>query len=132
MLPDIVAKDGVEALRERRVLVGASDHFEFSAGEYEPAPAGAELLGRGLVEGLLEGFEVAEVSRDLLGDVAGRMAADADELAVPMMVQNMEWFEWPPPLLRTTLRMSSGTAFRSVIRSSTDLAARWDGSRSHH
>ena len=26
-----------------------------------------------------------------------------------MMVQNMVWLEWPPPLLRTTLRMSSGT-----------------------
>ena len=27
----------------------------------------------------------------------------------PMMVQNMEWFTCPPPLLRTAVRMASGT-----------------------
>jgi len=29
-----------------------------------------------------------------------------------MIVQNMEWFTWPPPLLRTTVRTSSGTLFQ--------------------
>ena len=26
-----------------------------------------------------------------------------------MICQNIEWFAWPPPLLRTAVRMSSGT-----------------------
>ena len=26
-----------------------------------------------------------------------------------MICQNIEWFTWPPPLLRTAVRMSSGT-----------------------
>ena len=33
-----------------------------------------------------------------------------DELAGPMMLQNMVWLEWPPPLLRTAARISSGTS----------------------
>ena len=36
-------------------------------------------------------------------------------------VQNSEWLAWPPPLLRTAVRMASGSAFRSLIRSSTLL-----------
>ena len=32
----------------------------------------------------------------------------------PMICQNMEWLTWPPPLLRTAVRMPSGTAFRSL------------------
>src|SRR5215212_11164569 len=27
----------------------------------------------------------------------------------PMICQNIEWLEWPPPLLRTAVLMSSGT-----------------------
>ena len=70
MLPDVVGQDGVEALRQGRILVGSGDDFELAAGQHKPAPAGTELLGRGFVEGLLEGLEVAEVVRDLLGDGA--------------------------------------------------------------
>ena len=39
---------------------------ELAALEDEPAPAGAELLGCGLVELLLEGLEIAEVGLDLV------------------------------------------------------------------
>src|SRR5260370_41211957 len=39
-------------------------------------------------------------------------------------VQNSEWFQWPPPLLRTALRIFSGTASRPFSRSSMDLAWR--------
>src|ERR1035441_7659840 len=53
VLPDVVAEDGVEAAGEGRVLVGGGDDLEFAALEDEPAPAGAELLGGGLVELLL-------------------------------------------------------------------------------
>ena len=38
-----------------------------------------------------------------------------------MSVQNSEWLAWPPPLLRTAVRIASGSAFRSSIRSSTLL-----------
>src|SRR5271170_5200025 len=61
VLPDVVAEDGVEALGEGVVLVGGGEDGELAALEDEPAPAGAELFGGGLVEGLLEGLEVAEV-----------------------------------------------------------------------
>src|SRR6202020_1083789 len=74
--PNVVAEDWIEALRKRRVLVAGGDDFEFAAGKDEPAPSRAELLGGGLVEGLFEGFEIAEISRYLLGDIARGIAAD--------------------------------------------------------
>src|SRR5580698_846220 len=77
VLPNVVPEDGMVALREGRVLVGGGSDFEFAAVPQEPAPAGAELLGCGLVELLLEGFEVAEVFADLLGDTACWLAAAA-------------------------------------------------------
>ena len=55
--------------------LGVVTIFELAALEDEPAPAGAELLGGGLVEELFEGLEVAEVGFDLGGDVAGGLAA---------------------------------------------------------
>jgi len=70
VLPDVVAEDGVAALGDGIVLVGGGDDGELAGFEDEPAPAGAELLGGGLVEQLLEGFEVAEVGLDLGRDVA--------------------------------------------------------------
>ena len=38
-------------------------------------------------------------------------------------VQNFEWFQWPPPLLRTAVRMPSGTVLMSRQSSSTLLPA---------
>src|SRR4051794_39158435 len=35
--------------------------------------------------------------------------------------QNSEWLAWPPPLLRTAVRIASGSPLRSLIRSSTLL-----------
>src|SRR5208283_5368524 len=40
VLPDVVAEDGIEALRQRGILVGGGHDFELAVGEYEPAPAG--------------------------------------------------------------------------------------------
>jgi hypothetical protein len=77
VLPDVVAEDGVVALRERVVLIGGGDDLEFAALVDEPAPAGAELLGSGLVECFLKSSKDAEVLLDLLGDLAGRLAAAA-------------------------------------------------------
>jgi len=68
VLPNVVEQDGINALREGRILVGSADHLELACLEDQPAPAGAKLLGGGLVEGLLEGLEVAEVGGDLRGD----------------------------------------------------------------
>ena len=42
----------------------------------------------------------------------------------PMIVQKNEWLACPPPLLRTAVRISSGTAFRLLIKSSIDFEAR--------
>jgi len=75
VLPDVVAEDGVVALGERVVLVGGGGDLQFAAFKGEPAPAGAELLGGGLVELLLEVLEGAEVFLDLLADLACRFAA---------------------------------------------------------
>src|ERR1700686_1835903 len=36
-------------------------------------------------------------------------------------VQKSEWFQWPPPLLRTAARIFSGIASRLFSRSSIDL-----------
>src|ERR1039457_3634748 len=75
VLPDVVAEDGVEAIGEGTVLVGGGDDGELAGLENEPAPAGAELLGGGLVEELLEGLKVAEVGLDLRGNSAVGVAA---------------------------------------------------------
>jgi len=40
-----------------------------------------------------------------------------------MRGQKAVWLAWPPPLLRTVVRISSGTLARSRSRSSTDFAA---------
>src|ERR1035438_9731939 len=74
VLPDVIAGDGVVALGQGRILVGGGDDPELAADKDDPSPAGAELLGGGLIEGLLEGFEVAEVGGDLVGDGTGRRA----------------------------------------------------------
>src|SRR5581483_1636227 len=39
VLPHIVAENGEQPLRERRVLVRRSDHLQLASGEDEPSPA---------------------------------------------------------------------------------------------
>src|ERR1041385_186689 len=39
-----------------------------------------------------------------------------------MISQKIEWLKWPPPLFRTTVRMSSGTASRSLSSCSIVLS----------
>ena len=64
-----------------------------------------------------------------LPKVAAMSAAKAsdgtpDSAAGASMVQNAEWFMWPPPLLRTAVLMASGTMARlSASSSSSDLSA---------
>src|SRR4028119_409698 len=38
----------------------------------------------------------------------------------PMICQNIEWFEWPPPLFLTAVLMSSGTEFMLARSSSME------------
>ncbi len=38
----------------------------------------------------------------------------------PSMVKNISWLACPPPLFRTTVRMSSGTRLKSAISSTTE------------
>ena len=70
----------------------------------------------GLGEVFLELVEAAQFGVDGLGQVAGRLAA---ALAGPMIVQNSEWLAWPPPLLRTAVRMFSGTL--SMLRHKSSM-----------
>src|SRR5271155_3576216 len=77
VLPHVVAEDRVFALHQRAVLIGSGGDSELAAIPKDPAPAGAELLRRGVVELLLEGFEVAEVLANLRGNLAGGLAATA-------------------------------------------------------
>ena len=83
MLPHIVAQDGVFALRERTVLVGACGDYQFAAVPEQPAPPGTKLFGSGFVEDLLESTEVAEVLPNLLSDFASGIAASAGLHDVP-------------------------------------------------
>src|SRR3954465_5418552 len=39
----------------------------------------------------------------------------------PMISQNIVWFQWPPPLLRTAVRTDSGTVLMLFINSSSDF-----------
>src|SRR5690606_5693566 len=60
VLPDVDAEERLEALHHRGILVRQTDDVGVALGvEDEPRPAGAELAGGGLVEGLLEGVEAA-------------------------------------------------------------------------
>ncbi len=68
VFPDIVAEDRVQTLRQRIVLVRSGGNREFATLPHQPSPAGAELLGRGVVERLLEVFKAAEVRLGLRGE----------------------------------------------------------------
>ena len=75
MLPDIVAEDGEEALRDGVVLIGRGNDLHVAALAGEPDPSRAELLDAGVVEFCLEIFEVAESLGDGLGDGAVGIAS---------------------------------------------------------
>ena len=69
-------KIGIEALRDRVVLVGRGHDLHFALGVAgQPDPSAAELAYAGGVEFFLEGFEVAEGFLDRVGDGAGGVAS---------------------------------------------------------
>src|SRR6266478_3154382 len=76
VLPDVIAEDGIEALRDGTVLVGSGDDFHFAfCVACQPYPSAAELAYSGGVEFLLEGFEVAESLLDHVGDGTAGIAS---------------------------------------------------------
>src|SRR6267378_7988814 len=76
VLPDIVAEDGIEALRDGIVLVGSGDDFYFAfCVACQPNPSAAELADTGGVEFFLEGFEVTESLLDHVGDGTAGIAS---------------------------------------------------------
>src|SRR5258708_35787142 len=76
MLPDVVAEDGIEALRNGIVLIGSADDLHFAGGfAGQPDPSATELLDAGVVEFRLEILEVAESLLDCVGDRAGWIAS---------------------------------------------------------
>jgi hypothetical protein len=93
VLPDIVAEDGVEALGERRFLVGGGQNLELAAGEDQPAPARAELLGRGLVEGLLEASKSPKSAEIWLAMAPEGAPPMPVEPTGPIRLQNAVWLE---------------------------------------
>ena len=78
------------------------------------------------VEFLLEAVEAAEGAGDGLGHVAdGRLR----RRSWAMIFQNMEWLMWPPPLLRTAVRMFSGTMAQLLASSSSMVLPARSGGR---
>src|SRR3984893_1015769 len=76
VLPDVVAEDGIEALRDWVVMIRSGDDLHFAAGfSSEPDPSAAELLDTGVVEFGLKIFEVAEGSLDHVGYLARRITS---------------------------------------------------------
>src|SRR6266853_2712994 len=76
MLPNIVAEDGKEALRNGVVLVGSGDDFHFAFRvACQPYPSATELAYTGGVEFLLEGLEVAKSLLDYVGDGTAGIAS---------------------------------------------------------
>src|SRR6476660_1804106 len=48
-----------------------------------------------------------------------RLPTGAPPLPGPMICQNIEWLMWPPPLLRTAVRIFSGTMAQLFANSSS-------------
>ena len=114
MLPDVEAEDrlafdpGDGLAHDRVVLIRGGADLELAAVHDEPGPAAAEAPGAGRVELLLELIERPEGLLIASASLPDGLPAD---LALRSF-QKKEWFTWPPPLLRTAVRIASGTAVR--------------------
>jgi len=76
VLPDVVAEDGMKALRYGIVLVRGAEDFYFSLSvSCQPDPSAAELGHTGGVEFFLKSLEVTESLLDCLGDGAAGVAS---------------------------------------------------------
>src|SRR5689334_21084677 len=76
MLPDVIAENGKQSLRDGVVLVRRAYDLHVSALlARQPDPSRAELLRAGIVELCLEVVEVAEGFLDRVADGAGWIAS---------------------------------------------------------
>src|SRR5207248_10622143 len=105
VLPDVEAHDDLLVFHERTVLVRAALDRQLAAVVDQPRPAAAEAADAGFLEFFLEFVEAAERGLDRIGNRAARRPAGLR----PHDLQNIEGFACPPPLLRTAVRISSGT-----------------------
>jgi len=84
----------------------------------EPGPSAAETADSGGLELRLELVDASEGLHDRLGELAdGRPSAPPGSSSS----QKKVWLECPPPLLRTAVRIGSGTAPRSAMSALTAL-----------
>lgn len=106
VFPNVYTKDGGLSFRQRIVLIGGAGDGEFAVfADDEPCPTGTET-------GKTRGFELCfEFVKAAERGVDG--ICQAPEGAPPpsgdRAVQKPLWLACPPPLLRTAVRMSSGT-----------------------
>ena len=57
---------------------------------------------------------------------AGGAPEECDRLPLAITVQNNEWFQCPPPLLRTAVLISAGRLFKPLNNSSNDLFCKFE------
>jgi hypothetical protein len=125
VFPDVHAEErlafatGDGLAHERIVLVRRGDDFQLAVVGDEPDPAAAETADARRLELRLEIIEAAERGLDVVGELAGGRAAGLG----PRIFQKNEWFQWPPPLLRTGPRMLSGHGREILDERSSDLAS---------
>ncbi len=82
----------------------------------EPTQSQAQPLPNRVVAALANSVLNASNEPNAPLMVVGQIADGSPPPLGFMTVQNSEWLTWPPPLLRTAIRMLSGTASRSAIR----------------
>lgn len=115
VLPYIQTQNRSQTFEERAVLVRCASDGQFTIfTNYEPSPAGTEASCSCFSEIFFEFVIAAQFAIDSCCDIACR----APPPLGPMISQNKLWLACPPPLLRTAVRMPSGTLSRLAIRSS--------------
>jgi len=118
VLPDVEGEDRNVALRQRRVLVGqVVDGQLLLRVDDEPSPARAELTDR---RG--ENFSLSWSKPPNAAPTASASEpVGAPPAFGPITSQNRLWLAKPPPWLRTTPRIASGTSPRTPRISPTGL-----------
>ena len=109
VLPDVEAEERCAAVNSTACPDWVWIRFSIPAVEDEPGPAAAEYVRARPGEVVLERGEAAEVGIDGFG----QLPVGSPPPACFIICQNSEWLKCPPPLLRTAVRIFSGTVFRS-------------------
>src|SRR5215210_678591 len=122
VLPQVQPQYGRLVLHERRVLVSHRLDRERSVCDYEqPRPARAEQ-GPGAAAAVNCSLRLSSDPKPQVMSSArssSRFSSPPTPEFGASICQNIEWLACPPPLLRTAVRISSGTESSSAIRTST-------------